>query len=527
MARRRRIDDHMLLAPGEVIRGSHTYKVERIAGSGAYACVYLATDELGRRVALKEYYPPSHPRELPVLNNLFERERFVLARVSPHVLIPTFYEGFVADGQYYIAQEFIQGRSLDDLIRVNKKFDREWMLKWAISLCEALSFIHNLKIVHHDLKPANIRITPENHLRLLDFGAAIYIGDAEDDVPISMINDNELFGTEGYLPPEVEETFTADTRTDIFALGCVLYEMVMGEAPAQQRINERHSYVTAPLMQRKDIDLPIVNLITTAISYNTDYRFASAGKFAEELRKTAPPMLFVSQKSVDFGSVNSNQEVSSKFKIFNAGGDGQLVGQVRSLVPWITVQVPNFKTQKRDVIIIADASKASVKNEQIRGQIEVVTQNVKGENNQIISRSDRWVIDCYIKVIAKPAKLVAMEAEESGSVVEPVQAGHAAVVSLTLKNIGECAASVAFSILGDSAPTTTVRPNQTEIASGESVQITLESQGFQSDAPGSKRIFTLIAEADNHVIMSLPIHLEFENAFSHIKTVALRKFFKK
>jgi serine/threonine-protein kinase len=411
MARRRRIDDRMLLLAGEVIRGEHTYNVERIAGSGAYACVYLAVDELGRKVALKEFFPPAHPREAPVLKNLFERERYFLNLVGSHPLIPTFYEGFISEGQYYIAQEYIQGRSLDDLIRHNKKIEREWMIKWAIGLCEVLSFIHGLDIVHHDLKPANIRITPENHLKLLDFGAAAYIGNGKS-VP-SFIANTELFGTEGYLPPEVEETFVADARTDIFALGCILYEMVMGEAPAQQNISERHSYVTAPLMQRKDIDLPIVNLITTALSYNTGYRFGSAQEFADQLKKIAPAILFISQKSIDFGEVDSTEPVNKKFKIFNAGGEGILSGQVKSLCSWITVQVPTFKTQKRDVILVADPTKVSLRNETVRGQIEIVTQNVQGEHNQIISRADRWLLDCYIKVLAKPASIHAVETTEN------------------------------------------------------------------------------------------------------------------
>ena len=120
---------------------------------------------------------------------------------------------------FYIAQEFIVGATLDEIIARRKPLTRDWILKWSVSLCDALAFLHARQIVHHDLKPANIRITPQGHLVLLDFGAAQYFGAGhENDAPA------ELYGTEGYLPPELEADgrWIADVRTDIFALGCIV-----------------------------------------------------------------------------------------------------------------------------------------------------------------------------------------------------------------------------------------------------------------------------------------------------------------
>ena len=233
MAKRKRYEDYMLLAPKEQVPGHNTsYQVDRVAGMGAFAAVYFARDPQmpGRQVALKEFFPARHPREQANLLALFERERTVGMLASPHPLMPTFYEAFHHDGYHYIAQEFIEGATLDEIIFKRHPLPREWTLKWAVSLCEALAFLHSRQVVHHDLKPANIRITPQGHLALLDFGAAQYFGYGHDArKPV------DLYGTEGYLPPELEADgrWVADVRTDIFALGCILYEMIAGVAPDQ------------------------------------------------------------------------------------------------------------------------------------------------------------------------------------------------------------------------------------------------------------------------------------------------------
>ncbi len=222
----------MLLVPGEEVPGhGGTYCVERVVGLGAFGAVYFARDPAlpGRQVALKEFFPAHTPRERPGLRALWERERTVGALAGPHPLMPSHYEAFEQDGHFYIAQEFIEGATLDDIIRKRFPLPREWTLKWAVSLCDALAFLHSRQIVHHDLKPANIRITPQGHLCLLDFGAAQYFGDAEEARrPV------DLYGTDGYLPPELEgENWTADVRTDIFAGGVTGTAVNPSPAPSE------------------------------------------------------------------------------------------------------------------------------------------------------------------------------------------------------------------------------------------------------------------------------------------------------
>ena len=330
MAKRKRYEDQMLLAPGETVPGRRaSYVVDRVAGMGSFGAVYSARDPAlpDRHVALKEFFPPRHPREQGSLAALFERERKVGLLASPHPLMPTQYEAFETDGRYYIAQEYIEGATLDEIIFKRHPLPREWTLKWAVSLCDALAFLHSRGVVHHDLKPANIRITPQGHLTLLDFGAAQYFGTGhEDEKPV------ELYGTEGYLPPEIEADgqWVADLRTDIFAMGCILYEMIAGVAPDQESINNRSMYVTNSLIHLPNADLGLIKLINKALSYNTEYRYASANDFLLEMRQVAPPVLLVSKKHLRFGEVMRGRAVTPQHvTLYNAGG-GEIRGEVKS-----------------------------------------------------------------------------------------------------------------------------------------------------------------------------------------------------
>jgi len=528
MARRRRVDEKMFLVPGEVIQGHHLYTVDKVVGWGAYACVYRATDELGRLVALKEYFPPAHPRETTTLKNLFERERFILSQVSAHPQIPTFYEGFIAENQYYIAQEFVEGRSLDEVIRTEKKIDREWMIKWAIMLCEALSYMHNRQIVHHDLKPPNIRITPTNHLKLLDYGAAIYLGKKDASIPESMQGESELFGTEGYLPPEVEETFKADIRTDIFALGCILYELVMGEAPEQQSINERNLYVTTPLLERKDVDLSFVKLISTALSYNTEFRYANAGTFSTELRKIAQAMLFVNTKSVYFGSVQLGETTTQKFRLFNGGGKGDLIGDIKPKCGWLRIEVPGFRTQKRDVVLICDTTKVPRRNQIVRGQVDIITKDVLNADGEMLARADKWTVDCYITVLAKSAKLVVVDGRGKPMDLDiHVRPGQTARLNFTVRNDGEMTAEGSLRVQGDPLDIA-IGPDVFRLKPEESVSVVVVIPPLAPAGEHREIVFEAVEDGkDGAVLASIPLHYSVEGAVDFVKGMFSRKLTRK
>ncbi len=426
----------MLLAAGEAVPGHQThYLIESVVGQGAYGAVYLARDPQmpGRQVALKEFFPARHPRDQAPLQALFDRERTVGMQASPHPLMPTFYEAFQNDGHYYIAQEFIVGATLDDIILKRHPLPRQWTLKWSVSLCDALAFLHSRQIIHHDLKPANIRITPQGHLTLLDFGAAQYFGDGhENDAPVP------LYGTEGYLPPELEADgkWSADVRTDIFAMGCILYEMIAGVAPDQEQINQRSMYITNSLIQQPNADLNLARLINKALSYNTEYRYASAGEFLAELRQIAPPVLLVSRKHLRFGEITRGRIAPPMTVSFYNAGGGQISGEVKARAPWIVVSGNRFSGNENEITVRVDPAKTTERGKTITGRLEISSDDQTTPQGETVA-GDKWAVECSVYFTPSPG-----QGEVNGSIspaplVLTARRGQSASGEFTLKNIGE------------------------------------------------------------------------------------------
>ncbi|MGI4790944.1 MAG: protein kinase domain-containing protein [Janthinobacterium lividum] len=525
MAKRKRYDDVMLLAAGESVPGHHTqYIIERIVGQGAYGAVYLARDPqaINRQIALKEFFPARHPRGQAPLEALFNREKAVGMQASPHPLMPTFYEAFQSDGHYYIAQEFIVGATLDDIIARRHPLPRLWTLKWSVSLCDALAFLHSRQIVHHDLKPANIRITPQGHLTLLDFGAAQYFGQGhENDAP------SELYGTEGYLPPELEAggKWIADIRTDIFALGCILYEMVAGVAPDQEQINQRSMYVTNSLIQQPNADFNLVRLINKAISYNTDYRYANAGEFLQELRQIAPPVLLVSRKHLRFGEVASGRFAPPMtVSLYNAGGS-QISGEIKARSPWICVSSKRFVGNEHEITVKVDPTQTIERGKVITGRLEISSDDQTDSQGELVA-GDKWSVECSVNFAPTPGQ-IQVNGRASGPlpvVVLTARRGQEAAGEIALKNIGET--PIEFQIVSMAEGTTggvgkpiadvISRPSEAVLEPGKSlvVQISVPS----ADLPSGTYQSGLTIRSQSRQILVLPITLQILSSLDYLKT---------
>jgi serine/threonine protein kinase len=476
LAKRKRYEDVMLLAPGEEVPG-HTarYRIEHVVGQGAYGAVYAAHDPQtpGRQVALKEFFPARTPQGQPSLHALWERERTVGQQASPHPLMPTFFEAFQSDGHFYIAQEFIAGATLDEIIARRHPLPRDWTLKWSVSLCDALAFLHSRQIVHHDLKPANIRITPQGHLVLLDFGAAQYFGQGhESKGPV------ELYGTEGYLPPELEADgqWIADVRTDIFALGCVLFEMIAGVAPDQEQINARSMYVTNSLIQMPNADLGLVKLINRAISYNTEYRYATAGDFLQELREVAPPVLLVSRKHLRFGEVaRARPAAPQTVTLYNAGG-GDISGEIKARAPWIVLPQQRFAGNHTEISVTVDPARAPERGKQMVGRLDI-SSDVQHTPDGTEVTGDKWQVECSMTAIPAPGQLQVGDGPGS---ITPItlsaRRGEAASATLALRNVGEMPVDFGVEagaelVPGDARGGLTAAPAEGTVAPGRAVSV--------------------------------------------------------
>jgi len=214
------------------------YRITGKIGAGGMGVVYRAQDtQLNRSVAIKVL--PEVLAADPVRRRRFEREARMLASLN-HPHIATIHSVEKDDGRLALVLELVEGRTLADLIRERGKgraLPVDEALAIARQVAEALEAAHEKGIIHRDLKPANVKITPQGIVKVLDFGLAKAFQEetAESDpsesptLTATMTGVGMIMGTPAYMSPEQARGFPVDKRTDIWAFGCLLYEMLTGE----------------------------------------------------------------------------------------------------------------------------------------------------------------------------------------------------------------------------------------------------------------------------------------------------------
>src|SRR5256886_1342998 len=208
------------LAPGTVIDGR--YKVLQRGGSGGMADVFLAEDDqLGRRIALKLL----HRRfsEDPGFVERFRREAQSAAGLQ-HPNVVSVYDRGAYDETYYIAMEYLPGRSLKQLIRQEAPLDPVRAIDITIQILRAARFAHRHGVIHRDLKPHNVIIDDAGHVKVTDFGIAR--AGASD-----MTETGSIMGTAQYLSPEQAQGEPVSPRSDLYSIGVMLYELLTGQVP--------------------------------------------------------------------------------------------------------------------------------------------------------------------------------------------------------------------------------------------------------------------------------------------------------
>jgi len=200
------------------------FVVGELIGVGGMGVVYRAVHpETGKTAALK-LLPPGLNAD-PKIQQRFEREIGILKRLQ-HPNIVRYYGGGFQGGQRWYAMEFIDGGSLQDVLKRRGRLTPLQAVQAGRQLCAALEHAHNAGIIHRDLKPANLLLTSQGRLKLGDFGIA------RDTESTALTGAGRAVGTCAYMAPEqIQGSEHIDRRTDLYATGCVLYELLCGETP--------------------------------------------------------------------------------------------------------------------------------------------------------------------------------------------------------------------------------------------------------------------------------------------------------
>jgi len=260
------------------------YQIESRLGSGGMADVYLATDtQLGRRVALKLLY--RRFAQDPEFVERFRREASAAAGLQ-HQHVVSVYDRGEWDGTYYIAMEYLEGRSLKAVIHQEAPLEPGRAIELAVQILRAARFAHRRGVIHRDLKPHNVIVDDEGRATVTDFGIAR--AGASD-----MTQTGSIMGTAQYLSPEQAQGHAVSAQSDLYSIGIILYEMLTGRVPF-----EGDSAVAIALKQVGEAPVPpsvynaavspaLEAVVLTALEKAPVARYADADAFIAALEDAA------------------------------------------------------------------------------------------------------------------------------------------------------------------------------------------------------------------------------------------------
>jgi eukaryotic-like serine/threonine-protein kinase len=288
------------------------FRVEAFLGVGAVGAVYRAADlQYGRPVALKIW----NGRALNAqTRGRFAREAAALMTLR-HVNIVDVYSCGVVDDVPYVAIEYLDGETLEKRMEDGEPLDNDLAFEIARQMLSALAYAHALGVVHRDLKPDNVFLvrggggasaTPV--VKLLDYGLAKFLEPGDDpSKAVALTMTGMVMGTPLYMAPEQAAGKAVDARADVYAAGCVLYEMLSGQPPFLGETNMElfRAHMMAPVPKLADahkgssVVAPLQALFEKALAKQPDQRYANAGEMLAALEAVPQPAMRRKRSSMD------------------------------------------------------------------------------------------------------------------------------------------------------------------------------------------------------------------------------------
>lgn len=387
-----------LLPPQHCLNGR--YMIERRLAQGGQSAVYLTRDIAAgnARRAVKEM-SQAHllPHEREGAINRFLREALLLQQLD-HPMLAKVYESFTEDNKHYLAMEYVPGKTLEDeMIELGRPLDWEPVVRWAVQLCDVLAYLHtqNPPIVYRDLKPANVMLTSDGHLKLIDFGIARRLLPAR-------LRDTAQLGTDGYAPLE-QYASKSEPRSDLYALGASMYHLLTGRVPENAPVRSSGGALASIRAQSPAVPEAVERVVTQAMSLHPDDRYADAaamrvalvallpaptglqpqppelpqsapqttsesqtakrraaganptGRMRGRTGTVQPPRLVVSPLRLDAGELTTGAIAELEIAIENSGG-GELAGEIEVSAPQIRVEPGRIDASTRLVRVTLDAA---------------------------------------------------------------------------------------------------------------------------------------------------------------------------
>jgi len=265
--------------PGEIL---DDYQIESLIARSGMASIYKGTDlRTGRKVAIKIPHPEMEAD--PVLFERFQRESEIGAKLDHPGVMKVY-----ADREHssvYMVMEWAEGRLLRQILIDQKKLPAERARRLMRNVLNALEYIHGEGVVHRDLKPENVMVDGEDRIKLIDFGIAAKAGARR----LTFAKLSQVMGTPDYISPEQVKGKRGDARSDVYAMGVMLYEMLTGKTPWQGPnafaiMNDRLLNNPVPPRQvNPEITPELQEIIYRAIERDPKNRYPNAKEFAHDL----------------------------------------------------------------------------------------------------------------------------------------------------------------------------------------------------------------------------------------------------